>query len=167
MGQHAEDILDGSCCQLCGQYFEDNDGNLYSHGKPVVCEDCWKELSSQERSSLTKAHARVLSDSEEVNVDLNFLEDLGLDLSQTAEAEYKVLPESLPEPFEIMYNGKACKVQLVGKQESSVFEVATKSYTELFFKEADGRWTDIQHKTTKQAKEIGALIDQYLSGNKI
>lgn len=40
----AEDMVDGSCCSLCGQYFEDkNDGGvLFTHGYPVYCWDCWE-----------------------------------------------------------------------------------------------------------------------------
>lgn len=38
----AEDMIDGSCCSLCGCYFEDkfNRGNLFTHGYPVVCRTC-------------------------------------------------------------------------------------------------------------------------------
>lgn len=55
MGEMAEDILDGSCCALCGCYFraepreelktaENPDGDsIYSHDYPVACEDCWEE----------------------------------------------------------------------------------------------------------------------------
>lgn len=37
MGQHADDIIDGACCALCGQFFEQE------HGYPVACFDCWDE----------------------------------------------------------------------------------------------------------------------------
>lgn len=55
MGEMAEDIIDGSCCALCGCYFigeskeeyknESNpEGNsILSHGYPVACKDCWEE----------------------------------------------------------------------------------------------------------------------------
>jgi ribosomal protein S27E len=43
MGQIAEDMLDGSCCSLCGQYFEHPKGGIYVHGYPVVCDDCYDE----------------------------------------------------------------------------------------------------------------------------
>lgn len=38
----AEDMIDGSCCSLCGCYFmgEDEVG-LFTHGYPVYCSDCW------------------------------------------------------------------------------------------------------------------------------
>ena len=47
MGEVAEDMLDGSCCSICGQYFQsdrtDDDGEpmIHSHGYPVVCKGCW------------------------------------------------------------------------------------------------------------------------------
>lgn len=42
MSEIAEDMIDGSCCSLCGQYFTKND-KLYTHGYPVACWDCWEE----------------------------------------------------------------------------------------------------------------------------
>lgn len=55
MGAIAEDILDGTCCALCGQYFmtdknrsllgTDNQSKavLFTHGYPVVCAECYTE----------------------------------------------------------------------------------------------------------------------------
>lgn len=41
MGQHADDILDGSCCALCGLYFTNNNSDIIpDHGYPVACESC-------------------------------------------------------------------------------------------------------------------------------
>jgi len=54
MRQIAEDIIDGSCCELCCCYFVDKKENLYSHGYPVVCDDCWKDLTKDEK----KLHQR-------------------------------------------------------------------------------------------------------------
>ena len=63
MGQIAEDMLDGSCCQLCGCYFNfagnemdgvEQDG-IYCHDEPVVCFDCWKDLTDDEREGYIKA----------------------------------------------------------------------------------------------------------------
>lgn len=56
----AEDMIDGSCCQLCGQYFEseeEKDGHpvIYTHGYPVVCGDCWGELTEEEKEMYQKA----------------------------------------------------------------------------------------------------------------
>lgn len=48
MGQIAEDMLDGSCCSLCGQYFEHPKSDaIYVHGEPVVCEECYSELTDK------------------------------------------------------------------------------------------------------------------------
>lgn len=48
MGQNSEDMLDGTTCSYCGQFFmepdkvDENDNPiLYTHGYPVVCEDCY------------------------------------------------------------------------------------------------------------------------------
>lgn len=53
----SEDIMDGSCCQFCTLYFKSKDGNILSHGHPVVCRDCWRDLkkSEKKRYILTKA----------------------------------------------------------------------------------------------------------------
>jgi len=42
MGEIAEDMLDGSCCSLCGQYFEHPKGGIYVHEYPVACWDCYE-----------------------------------------------------------------------------------------------------------------------------
>lgn len=41
----ADDMIDGTCCSLCGQYFVDalTNDQLYTHGYPVACEDCWED----------------------------------------------------------------------------------------------------------------------------
>ena len=54
MGEIAEDMHDGSCCELCGQYFKHPKGGIYTHGYPVVCNDCWTELDPQDRKGLVK-----------------------------------------------------------------------------------------------------------------
>lgn len=43
MGEIADDMVEGTCCSLCGEYFTANDDNtnLYSHGYPVACQSCW------------------------------------------------------------------------------------------------------------------------------
>jgi hypothetical protein len=56
MGEIAEDMTDGTCCQLCGGYFKGKTENeLYSHGYPVVCWDCWQELNKKERKQYQRA----------------------------------------------------------------------------------------------------------------
>jgi hypothetical protein len=42
MGENADDIIEGACCALCGQYFVGDEGELYEHGYPVACEECWE-----------------------------------------------------------------------------------------------------------------------------
>ena len=60
MGQLAEDILDGSCCELCGQYFKHSDeGGIHCHEKPVVCWDCWKDLTKEEKKSHQRAEVKT------------------------------------------------------------------------------------------------------------
>ena len=66
MGEIADDIIDGTCCALCGQYFmtkenyakwEANDFKqtegieLFSHGYPVACGDCWEEDCGYEKAT--------------------------------------------------------------------------------------------------------------------
>ena len=40
MGEAAEDILDGSCCQCCGDWFEDIINGGIPPGYPRYCEAC-------------------------------------------------------------------------------------------------------------------------------
>lgn len=40
MGEIAQDMVNGCCCQSCGLYFE-KDGYLFCHGYPVVCKVCF------------------------------------------------------------------------------------------------------------------------------
>ena len=48
MGEIADDIINGACCALCGQYFVksylDEEGNeiTHEHGYPVACKDCYE-----------------------------------------------------------------------------------------------------------------------------
>ena len=56
MGEHADDILDGSCCQFCGCYFKHSEkGGIYVHEHPVVCLDCWDDLKPKEKKNYIKA----------------------------------------------------------------------------------------------------------------
>ena len=43
MGEIADSMINGECCQLCGQYF------VKEHGYPVVCKDDWKDLTKAEK----------------------------------------------------------------------------------------------------------------------
>jgi len=49
MGDIAELIYTGKQCSLCGIEF------IEPHGYPVVCEECWKELTEEEQDSYVKA----------------------------------------------------------------------------------------------------------------
>ncbi len=50
MGEIAEDMIDGSCCQWCGQYFSDPDHDvIYTHGYPVACKGCYDENPKKAR----------------------------------------------------------------------------------------------------------------------
>lgn len=57
MGEIAEDLIDGSACSLCGQYFADpnEDDVIYTHGHPVVCKECWSGLDKTEKQIYNKA----------------------------------------------------------------------------------------------------------------
>jgi hypothetical protein len=35
MGEIADDMIEGACCALCGECFEEE------HGYPVACATCW------------------------------------------------------------------------------------------------------------------------------
>lgn len=59
MGQISEDMQDGSCCEFCGQYFEHPKGGIYVHDMPVVCWDCWKDLTDNEKQDYTKADVKT------------------------------------------------------------------------------------------------------------
>lgn len=61
MAEIAEDIIDGTACSLCGQYFEDPDNptQTYTHGYPVVCSSCWNMLDEHTRKVYRKASAET------------------------------------------------------------------------------------------------------------
>lgn len=40
MAEMADDILDGFCCEICGEYFINDDGELEPTGCPTTCEGC-------------------------------------------------------------------------------------------------------------------------------
>jgi hypothetical protein len=59
MGEIADDMIDGTSCSLCGCYFEKQD-SLFIHGYPVVCWDCWDDLTKDEREMYQKAETKTL-----------------------------------------------------------------------------------------------------------
>jgi hypothetical protein len=58
----AEDITTGTCCAYCCQYFQHptKKSVLYAHGFPVVCWDCWRDLSKKEKKGVTRAEVKTL-----------------------------------------------------------------------------------------------------------
>lgn len=70
MGETAEDLVTGTTCSQCGMFFiapgsARHKPEIYTHGFPVVCKECWNEMTPQERADarkngLQKAHARTL-----------------------------------------------------------------------------------------------------------
>lgn len=67
MGELSDDIITGRCCSLCMQYFYEGERpkngsevEIFEHGHPVVCEDCWKGLTPEEREMYLKAQAKTL-----------------------------------------------------------------------------------------------------------
>jgi hypothetical protein len=49
MGEIADDMIEGAICSRCGIYFQEE------HGYPVVCKQCWKHATKQERKHLQQA----------------------------------------------------------------------------------------------------------------
>ncbi len=43
MGQATDDLVNGFVCSYCGIFFQEE------HGYPVICEDCWNDLTPAER----------------------------------------------------------------------------------------------------------------------
>jgi hypothetical protein len=64
MGEIAEDVVDGTCCQLCGCYFKGKDEpyaeKFHSHGHPVVCWSCWQDLNKFERKQYQRAQVDTI-----------------------------------------------------------------------------------------------------------
>lgn len=60
MGEIAEDMIDGSCCSLCGQYFQHPKADgIYVHDYPVVCWDCWDNLTAKEKKDYVKSDVKT------------------------------------------------------------------------------------------------------------
>lgn len=53
MGQIAEDMLDGTCCDICGCYYEKG-GKLFTHDHTATCNDCWNDLTEDEKKFHTQ-----------------------------------------------------------------------------------------------------------------
>jgi hypothetical protein len=61
MGEIAEDMIDGTCCSLCGCYFENpkDKNSTYTHGIPVICWECWDDLTKGQRKMYIKAEVKT------------------------------------------------------------------------------------------------------------
>ena len=66
MGEIADQMIDGQCCDVCACVFQGPDGKehvgtekdpfpYWSHGYPATCWDCWDDMTPRER----KNHARA------------------------------------------------------------------------------------------------------------
>lgn len=61
MGEIADDMVNGVCCDQCSCYFQgDKEDEVHVHGYPVTCWDCWKTLSKAERKQHQRAERQTL-----------------------------------------------------------------------------------------------------------
>lgn len=58
MGEMANDIIEGRCCDICCSYFEKN-GATYTHGYAATCLDCWKDLTEEQKVVHNKAKVKT------------------------------------------------------------------------------------------------------------
>jgi len=59
MSKISEDVIEGKACSLCTCYFVDSKNNLYTHGFPVVCNDCWSDLTKSEKRLYQKCDNKI------------------------------------------------------------------------------------------------------------
>ena len=60
MGQIADDAITGTTCTICGQFFVTENSDLHEHGYPVVCWDCWPDLTKKQRKQYQRAEVKTL-----------------------------------------------------------------------------------------------------------
>lgn len=61
VGEIADDMIDGTTCQLCGCFFGGlAEDECYTHGYPVVCWDCWEYLPKKQRKKYQRAERPTL-----------------------------------------------------------------------------------------------------------
>jgi len=56
------DIVTGTCCELCGQYFKDPtalDNECFVHGHPVVCYECFDKLEPVDQKTYHRANVET------------------------------------------------------------------------------------------------------------
>lgn len=59
MGEMADDLVDGTTCSWCGAFFVDENGNIYTHGYPVVCKQCFHTATKKEQHQARKDGLQV------------------------------------------------------------------------------------------------------------
>ena len=52
MWEIADDMIEGRCCALCGQYFSKDGETLHEHGYPVACKECWEPGCGYEKTEV-------------------------------------------------------------------------------------------------------------------
>ena len=69
MGQISDDVVNGLVCQICLSFFkvdsldekpEEPSPQLFEHGYPAVCWECWKDLTNKEKKEYQKASVPTL-----------------------------------------------------------------------------------------------------------
>lgn len=53
-------MIDGTCCEICGMYFQNSKGGLYTHDVPTVCWDCWDDLDPNDPTVRNRAEVDTI-----------------------------------------------------------------------------------------------------------
>ena len=69
MGEIADDIINGWCCDLCGQYFNEE------HGYPATCSECWIGLTPKEKKHHSLAIFHLITPPEQNMLDEHGYQD--------------------------------------------------------------------------------------------
>ena len=48
-------MIDGTTCSYCGQFFQNTGGGIYTHGYPVLCRECWDEMTKKDLGAAKRA----------------------------------------------------------------------------------------------------------------
>jgi len=54
MGDMANDIVQGWCCEWCCMFFK------REHGYPVICDSCWEDATKEEKELVTRATEKLV-----------------------------------------------------------------------------------------------------------
>lgn len=62
MGEIADAMINGEICELCLTPFVNpkKSDQYYEHGYPVVCDDCWKGLTYEDKQHYQKAEVKTI-----------------------------------------------------------------------------------------------------------